>query len=86
MMLVYVYRIWRWLLMARTVVDLDDSMLAFAQQQLGTKTKRDTINRALAIAAGTSADDRARGLAWLKDHAEHILDFEVLEEQERDGR
>jgi Arc/MetJ family transcription regulator len=74
------------LLMARTVVDLDDSMLAFAQQQLGTKTKRDTINRALAIAAGTSADDRARGLAWLKDHAEQILDFEILEEQERDGR
>ncbi|GHJ48763.1 hypothetical protein Cs7R123_61050 [Catellatospora sp. TT07R-123] len=72
--------------MARTVVDLDESVLAFAQQQLGTKTKRDTINRALAIAAGTSADDRARGLAWLKDNADQILDFEVLEEQERSGR
>jgi Arc/MetJ family transcription regulator len=71
---------------ARTVIDLDDSMLAFAQQQLGTKTKRDTINRALAIAAGTSADDRARGLAWLKEHADQILDFEVLEERERSGR
>jgi Arc/MetJ family transcription regulator len=72
--------------MARTVIDLDESMLTFAQQQLGTKTKRDTINRALAIAAGTSADDRARGLAWLKDHAEQVLDFDVLEEQERSGR
>jgi Arc/MetJ family transcription regulator len=72
--------------MARTVIDLDESMLAFAQQQLGTKTKRETINRALAIAAGTSADDRARGLAWLKEHAEQVLDFEVLEEQERSGR
>lgn len=72
--------------MARTIVDLDDSMLAFAQQQLGTKTKRETINRALAIAAGTSADDRARGLAWLREHAEQILDFEVLEDEERSGR
>lgn len=72
--------------MARTVIDLDDSMLTFAQQQLGTKTKRETINRALAIAAGTSADDRARGLAWLKDHADQILDFDFLAEQEREGR
>lgn len=72
--------------MARTVIDLDNSMLAFAQQQLGTKTKRDTVNRALAIAAGTSADDRARGLAWLQEHADQILDFEVLEDHERDGR
>jgi hypothetical protein len=47
-----------------------------AQRQLGTKTKRDTINRALAIAAGTSADDRARGLAWLQGNAAHVLDFE----------
>ncbi len=72
--------------MARTVIDLDEAALAFAQRQLGTKTKRETINRALAIAAGTSADDRARGLAWLQDNAEHILDFDVLEAGERAGR
>ncbi|BCJ78002.1 hypothetical protein CS0771_75460 [Catellatospora sp. IY07-71] len=72
--------------MALTVIDLDDSMLALAQQQLGTKTKRETINRALAIAAGTSTDDRARGLAWLREHASQILDFEVLEDEERSGR
>jgi Arc/MetJ family transcription regulator len=71
---------------ARTVIDVDDATLAIAQQQLGTKTKRETINRALAIAAGTSADDRARGLAWLQENAEHILDFDVLEENERAGR
>jgi Arc/MetJ family transcription regulator len=71
--------------MARTVIDLDESVLALAQQQLGTKTKRETINRALAIAAGTGADDRARGLAWLREHAEEVLDFRVLEELERDG-
>lgn len=72
--------------MARTVIDIDDSMLALAQQQLGTTTKRDTVNRALAIAAGTTADDRARGLAWLQEHADQILDFDVLEAHERDGR
>ncbi|WP_084959386.1 DUF2191 domain-containing protein [Thermoactinospora rubra] len=72
--------------MARIVVDLDERMLALAQRRLGTKTRRDTINRALAIAASTSADDRARGLAWLQDNAESILDFEVLEERERPGR
>lgn len=71
---------------ARTVIDLDDDMLALAQRQLGTKTKRDTINRALAIAAGTSADDRARGLAWLQENAEHVLDFDLLAENERAGR
>ena len=72
--------------MTRTVIDLDDDMLAFAQRQLGTKTKRETINRALTIAAATSAEDRARGLAWLQENAEHILDFDYLEQQERSGR
>jgi Arc/MetJ family transcription regulator len=72
--------------MARTIVDLDEAALAFAQRQLGTKTKRDTINRALAIAAGTSADDRARGLAWLRENAEFVLDFDVLAENERTGQ
>lgn len=72
--------------MARTVIDLDEDMLAFAQQQLGTKTKRETINKALTIAAGVSADDRARGLAWLQENAEQTLDFDFLAEQERSGR
>jgi Arc/MetJ family transcription regulator len=72
--------------MTRTVIDLDDAMLALAQQQLGTKTKRDTINRALTVAAGVGADDRARGLAWLRDNADDILDFDLLEGQEHAGR
>jgi Arc/MetJ family transcription regulator len=76
----------REVVVTRTVIDIDDAMLAFAQQQLGTKTKRDTINRALTIAAGVSADDRARGLAWLQEHAAQILDFDFLAEQERSER
>ncbi|WP_319055209.1 type II toxin-antitoxin system VapB family antitoxin [Streptomyces europaeiscabiei] len=71
--------------MSRTLVDLDDDMLAFAQQQLGTKTKRDTINRALAIASAISADDRARALRWLQDNADDFLDFGVLEAREQAG-
>ncbi|OAH14408.1 hypothetical protein [Streptomyces jeddahensis] len=71
--------------MSKTLVDVDDQMLAFAQQQLGTATKRDTINRALSIAAAISADDRARALRWLQDNAGQFLDFEVLEERERSG-
>ncbi|MEU3607711.1 type II toxin-antitoxin system VapB family antitoxin [Streptomyces sp. NPDC035033] len=72
--------------MARTVIDVDDRMLAFAQQQLGTTTKRDTVNRALTIAAALSADDRARALRWLQDNADDFLDFDVLEDRERSGQ
>ncbi|MFH8754637.1 type II toxin-antitoxin system VapB family antitoxin [Streptomyces atroolivaceus] len=71
--------------MTKTLVDVDDHMLAFAQQQLGTSTKRETINRALTIAAAVSADDRARALRWLQDNADQFLDFDVLEERERSG-
>jgi Arc/MetJ family transcription regulator len=72
--------------MSRTIVDLDDAALALAQQQLGTRTKRDTINKALMIAAGTSADERERAWAWLQENAESVLDFDVLEANERSGR
>lgn len=33
--------------MARTVIDLDDELVASVAQQLGTTTKRDTVNAAL---------------------------------------
>ncbi|MFJ6658729.1 type II toxin-antitoxin system VapB family antitoxin [Streptomyces sp. NPDC091377] len=72
--------------MSRTLVDIDDDMLAFAQQQLGTKTKRDTINRALTTAAAISADDRGRALRRLQESADTFLDFDVLEDRERSGQ
>jgi Arc/MetJ family transcription regulator len=68
------------------VIDLDETSLALAQRQLGTRTKRDTINQALAVAAGLNGDDRARGLAWLQENAADYLDFDVLEEYERAGK
>ncbi|MFI9124020.1 type II toxin-antitoxin system VapB family antitoxin [Streptomyces bikiniensis] len=73
--------------MSKTLIDIDEAALAFAQRQLGTRTKRDTINRALTIAASISADDRARALRWLQENAEDFLDFDFLEEEEeRSGR
>ena len=33
--------------MARTVIDLDDELLASVARELGTRTKKDTVNAAL---------------------------------------
>lgn len=41
--------------MARTVVDIDDEALAAAAKELGTTTKVETVNRALAEIAARSA-------------------------------
>ncbi|MFM9554867.1 DUF2191 domain-containing protein [Streptomyces caniscabiei] len=71
--------------MPKPLVYLDEDMLTLAQRRLGTKTKRDTINRALAMAAATSADDRARALRWLQTNADDFLDFGVLEAREQAG-
>jgi len=35
----------------KTMIDLDDEMLARAARELGTRTKRDTVNAALAYVA-----------------------------------
>ena len=40
--------------MARTLIDVDDELLADAARALGTRTKRDTVNAALR-AVGTAA-------------------------------
>jgi len=53
--------------MSRTVIDIDDEMLARAQRSLGTGTKRDTVNAALELAAAVDADRRARALDALRD-------------------
>ncbi len=64
--------------MSRTVIDLDDDLVAEVARALGTRTKKDTVNTALrevlenrrrAVAltrlreAATEATDRARGIA-----------------------
>ena len=42
----------------RTLIDIDDSLLGRAAARLGTVTKKDTVNRALELAA--AEDDAAR--------------------------
>jgi Arc/MetJ family transcription regulator len=41
--------------MTRTLIDIDDAALAAAARELGTTTKVDTVNRALAEIAGRAA-------------------------------
>jgi Arc/MetJ family transcription regulator len=50
--------------MARTLLDLDENLLAEAAATLGTKTKKDTVTRAL---LKVSEDARARRAGALED-------------------
>jgi Arc/MetJ family transcription regulator len=50
--------------MTKILVDVDDRILAKAAAKLGTKTKKDTIGRALEIAARDSAESEARSRDW----------------------
>jgi Arc/MetJ family transcription regulator len=63
--------------MSRTVIDLDDEALAAAAAELGTTTKRDTINTALREVTARyrrlRALDEARKLV-----ADGALDMDVL--------
>ena len=44
--------------MTKTLIDIDDEQLAAAQQALGTTTKKDTVNAALAQAVSLAARRR----------------------------
>ena len=67
--------------MARTVIDIDDEMLARAQRALGTTTKRDTVNAALAYAAAADAERRRRLLGEFRELMDR-LDVDFIEQQE----
>jgi Arc/MetJ family transcription regulator len=43
----------------RTTVDIDDALLAAVQSELGTATKKDTVNEALRYAVERKARSRA---------------------------
>ncbi|MGX1272454.1 type II toxin-antitoxin system VapB family antitoxin [Streptomyces phaeoluteigriseus] len=63
--------------MGRTVIDLDDEALEAAAKELGTTTKRDTINTALREVV--SRNRRLRALHELQDlAADGGLDAEAL--------
>ncbi|MEE1930251.1 type II toxin-antitoxin system VapB family antitoxin [Streptomyces sp. TRM 70351] len=63
--------------MSRTVIDLDDDALEAAAKELGTSTKRDTINTALREIVARNR--RLHALHELQDLAdEGALDAELL--------
>jgi Arc/MetJ family transcription regulator len=43
----------------RTIIDVDDELLEAAQSELGTATKKDTVNEALRYVAERKARSRA---------------------------
>lgn len=64
--------------MAKTIIDVDDTMLERASAALGTTTKKDTVNQALALAAAATPDVRAAAAARLRELAVR-LDLEVID-------
>ncbi|MEV7656400.1 type II toxin-antitoxin system VapB family antitoxin [Streptomyces anulatus] len=68
--------------MSRTVIDLDDEALAAAAIELGTTTKRETVNTALREVV--ERNRRLRALHELQDIAqEGGLDMDVLLDKRR---
>ena len=68
--------------MARTVIDLDDELVAEVARELGTTTKKDTVNHALRAVL----DNRRRALALtrLRDAAtDGAFDLEILQDKRR---
>jgi Arc/MetJ family transcription regulator len=69
--------------MARTIIDIDEDMLARAQRALRTSTKRETVNAALELAAAVDADKRARVRDAFRDLLDR-LDIDLIEQDEAD--
>jgi Arc/MetJ family transcription regulator len=63
----------------RTIIDVDDALLDAAQSELGTATKKDTVNEALRYVA----ERRARSRAVLDDPyflgGSDLTDAEVMD-------
>lgn len=67
--------------MSKTLIDVDEDLLAEATTALGTATKKDTVNEALRQAVETSRERRRRGLTSLRRIAdEGGFDFDRLAE------
>lgn len=62
--------------MTKTLIDIDDASLAAAARELGTKTKVETVNRALAEIAGRSA--RLAFLDHMRSAQDDLGDPEVM--------
>lgn len=71
----------RWLVMAKTLLDVDEELLVEATIALGTATKKDTVNSALRFAVEETRARRKRALASLQQIADGGgFDFDKLDE------
>lgn len=61
--------------LTKTLIDIDDALLAEAAEALGTTTKKDTVNAALELVA--TRTQRAQALARLGEKADRG-DFDIL--------
>jgi Arc/MetJ family transcription regulator len=69
---------------AKTLLDVDEELLAEASTALGTSTKKDTVNEALRQAVAVSRERRRRALESLRKIAdEGGFDFDRLAELDR---
>jgi Arc/MetJ family transcription regulator len=67
--------------MAKTLIDVDEDLLAEARSALGTVTKKDTVNAALRQAVETSRERRRRAREDLQRIAdEGGFDFDKIAE------
>jgi Arc/MetJ family transcription regulator len=68
--------------LARTVIDLDDELVASVAKELGTTTKKDTVNEALREVLANRR--RAVALTRLRDAAnDGAFDLAVLQDKQR---
>jgi Arc/MetJ family transcription regulator len=65
--------------MAKTLIDIDDDLLAEASSALGTSTKKDTVNEALRLAVESTRERRRQALENLQRIAdEGGFDFDRI--------
>ncbi|HXR69827.1 type II toxin-antitoxin system VapB family antitoxin [Actinocrinis sp.] len=70
--------------MSKTLIDIDDDLLAEAAIALGTGTKKDTVTHALQQAVDEARAKRRAALRELqKMAADGVFDFDKLEELDK---
>jgi Arc/MetJ family transcription regulator len=65
--------------MVKKLFDVDETILAEAQRQLGTVTGKDTVNVALATVAGLKAKEREAALDYLREHFDELFDLSAVD-------
>lgn len=69
--------------MAKTLVEIDDDVLAAAAAELGTTTKKDTVNAALRLAASRGERAHQKLASVFNYWGEDITDPQVMAQARR---